>query len=1081
MSPASQQLRKNRERKSIQMMPKDRNQVLERLAAGAPLEEVLSILVATTEEVRPEMLCSVLLLDKETKRLRHGAAPSLPDFYNDAIDGLEIGPGAGSCGAAAYTGERVIVEDVMTHPNWVPYRELAERAELRACWSEPIFSSTDEVLGTLAMYYREPRAPDQSDLVHIETAAYLAGIAIEWKLTRETLQESEEHYRDLFEQSPICIWEEDYSAVKNIIDGLRRRGVHNFRRYFREHPETLRKAIKAIRVIDINRATLQTYGATDKEAFVRKEGAQRVQDFNYYEQELSALAAGERRIETESVSKRVDDGSEFVVRTITHVPDTHMDTWSLVVSTEEDITERKNAEDALRESETWQKHAQQVAKVGHWVWYGPNINDWVRDCGKGNRPPLISDEVARIFGIARNQTFEGEIKQKWETHPDDLERCTETLERAERRQSSYDIEYRIVHPDGDVRTVHEIGEPLHDEVRHEPTWVGVVQDVSAQKRLEADLISSEYRYRDLFEQSPIGLWEEDYSAVKKIVDRLRRRGVRNFRRYFREHPETLRKAIKAIKLLNVNQATLDIYRVPNKEAFLGTANNFAQLATEVSFYEQELARLAEGATRLTIEHAVKALKGSDVLVRTITHIPAECEDTWSLVVSTEEDITERKQAEEALRESEARLAKAQRIAKVGNWIWDEQEDRESYCSGEGKRIFGVPHEWLSFNFEEFLAMVHPNDRERVETLMKKAQKNRTGYELDYKIVRPDGETRFIQEIAEVEFDDGGELVRTIGTVQDITERKQAEEALRESEARLNRAQQIAGIGNFEWDAKTNSVIYRSATICDIYGVTPEKAPRTFDETVEFMHPDDRERVRAAFTAATAAGEGYDVEYRIVRPDGEIRCIHEISRLVFDETGAIIRSAGTFQDITERMHTQAQLIQASKLATLGEMATGLAHELNQPLNVIRMAADNAIERITDGEIDAQYLLGKFERISAQTERAADIIDHMQIFGRKVDEKPEYVDPRETMKNALGLVEEQLRIQGLEVETDFPDHCRKVLGHSVQLEQVLVDIISNARDAIEANRGSPGDPRNISLIVEDTGLDDKIRLVVKDTGG
>ena len=108
-------------------LQRGRGKVLERIAAGAPLAEALALLVETIEEVKPELLGSVLLLDKDG-RLRHGAGPSLPDFYNEAIDGLEIGPTVGSCGTCAYTGERVIVEDIMSHPYWADFRELAERA-----------------------------------------------------------------------------------------------------------------------------------------------------------------------------------------------------------------------------------------------------------------------------------------------------------------------------------------------------------------------------------------------------------------------------------------------------------------------------------------------------------------------------------------------------------------------------------------------------------------------------------------------------------------------------------------------------------------------------------------------------------------------------------------------------------------------------------------------------------------------------------------------------------------------------------------------------------------------------------------
>ena len=183
------------DRKRAEAIQSGWNRVLQRIAADAPLPEVLTVLVEVVESVQPRTLCSVLLLDQDTRRLRLGAAPSLPDFYNEAVDGLEIGPAAGSCGAAAFTGERVVVEDVMTHPYWVGFRDVARRAGLGACWSEPIHSSTGEILGTFAIYYRESRAPDQSAITLIASAAHLAGIAIERKQAEARLAESRERLR----------------------------------------------------------------------------------------------------------------------------------------------------------------------------------------------------------------------------------------------------------------------------------------------------------------------------------------------------------------------------------------------------------------------------------------------------------------------------------------------------------------------------------------------------------------------------------------------------------------------------------------------------------------------------------------------------------------------------------------------------------------------------------------------------------------------------------------------------------------------------------------------------------------------
>lgn len=186
--------------------------VLSVLASGAPLESVLQTLSESIEELVPGMLCSILLCDPDGRRLRHCIAPGLPSFYNEAIDGLEIGPTAGSCGAAAFLAERVVAEDVTTHPNWTPYRDLAARAGLRACWSQPILASSGKVLGTLAMYYREPRRPGELELDAIGTAAQVAGIAIERFRAVEGSRVVEEQLHQIVDLIPHMIFAKSWDG-----------------------------------------------------------------------------------------------------------------------------------------------------------------------------------------------------------------------------------------------------------------------------------------------------------------------------------------------------------------------------------------------------------------------------------------------------------------------------------------------------------------------------------------------------------------------------------------------------------------------------------------------------------------------------------------------------------------------------------------------------------------------------------------------------------------------------------------------------------------------------------------------------
>ncbi|MGA9666205.1 MAG: diguanylate cyclase [Gallionella sp.] len=196
-------------RKRSEQREKTRNHVLELLAHGAPLATILGAIVRGVEQERPDMLCSIMLLDSEGEHLLNGAAPSLPDFYNDAIDGFGIGLGAGSFGTTAFTGQRVIVEDVGTHPYWAPYRELTARAGLGACWSEPIRSPAGNVLGVFAIYHHQPQRPSDEEIRLVEQTTNLAEIALSRSRADQALKEKEKQLFDILENVTSHIYMKD--------------------------------------------------------------------------------------------------------------------------------------------------------------------------------------------------------------------------------------------------------------------------------------------------------------------------------------------------------------------------------------------------------------------------------------------------------------------------------------------------------------------------------------------------------------------------------------------------------------------------------------------------------------------------------------------------------------------------------------------------------------------------------------------------------------------------------------------------------------------------------------------------------
>lgn len=457
-----------------------------------------------------------------------------------------------------------------------------------------------------------------------------------------------------------------------------------------------------------------------------------------------------------------------------------------------------------------------------------------------------------------------------------------------------------------------------------------------------------------------------------------------------------------------------------------------------------------------------------------------------------------------LAERETRLAEAQRVAHVGSWEWGVNDDKVIW-SDESYRIFGqVPGEFET-TFASITALMTPDDAEKIAEVTQNAINAGESYEVEHRLVRPDGEERHLMERGEVrEWGPDGRPTRLQGTMQDITERKLAEDQVRDLNRTLEetvhqRTAELQGQKDF-------SEMLLEAVGEGIYGIDMEG-------NCTFINPAACKMLGAQ--PVTILGlNAHDIMHH-TRPDGSPYPVHTChiyqafkdgkTTTVSDELfwrqdgssfpveytsspivmdGKIRGAVVVFRDITESRSMQAQLVQASKLATLGEMATGIAHELNQPLNVIRLAAGNVLRRHERAGLEPEFMVEKLERIESQTQRATEIIDHMRVFGRKSDSRPQAVDLNDAVRGALDMVAQQIKIAEIDVEMTLAEEGAFVTGHAVQLEQVCLNLLNNARDAVStraAREPKEEFPKRIQINTHCDDVGKIAELRISDSGG
>ncbi len=1088
---------------------------------------------------------------------------------------------------ALLTGEPVLVADTRGAEQTQAEKDINTLRSLRSLLFLPLIYQ-DKRLGVLIIgSVDEPHKFTADEVDVCQSLANLAAMQIEVTRQHEAnqgyiamlereieerrnaesrLEESEARYRALFEESPVSLWEEDYSAVRRCFEELRAQGIPDLGAFLAANPEEVARCASLVRIIDVNQASLELYKAPSKDDLkgnlVKILGAgkgQTIDERSRYHEELIWLAEGRSRFSFEAVNRTLDGGL-IDIQITCMIPPEHEKDWGRLIFAITDISERKRAEKELISSEARFRLLIENAPDGIFV-------------QTEHKFAYLNPAAVRLFGAEQADDLLGTpVLERF--HPDYHAIVKERIQNLNVGKTS-------------VPTIEEVflkldGQPFDVEVSAVPIqWEGkdgalvFFQDISERKKSEEALRESEERFRLFFQSANVGYsmtdlegrisvnqayadllgytleelegktWQEltppeEIKPIEAILApilagetdsaRFEKRYIRKdgmmvwtdvstvLRRtssgqplYFitsiidisdrmqmelaLQHSNNLRHAILNATSESVYLTDLDGRVLDTNEM---TAQRFGKTGTELTgtnIFELLPPNLAE-ARKEKVRKAAREAKPqrfedqeSDRWYEHSIYPVGDDLGTVTAVAIYSQDITERRLVENALKEREERFRRLAENAQDLIYRMRLSDPRGfEYINPSATTITGYTPEEHYADPDLGTKVAHPEDRPLLEALA--SGKVDPTQPLVLRWVRKDGEVIWTEQRNVPVFDEKNNLIAIEGIARDITERKRTQEAEKELARRIEAGMRAGNLAWWEMELPSGKVRFDNRK-AEMLGYEPGRF-KTYRDFTRLLHPDDKKKAMQAMQDhLDGKKETYEVEYRIRTSDGSYKWLRDIGAITErDPHSGSMLVIGIVDDVSRRKEAelaleayssrledlvaertralneaQQELIEKEKLATLGQLAGGVGHELRNPLGVINNAVYILKASVAEENEKAREYA---DMIAQQVQRSNKIISDLLNFAREPSANRVKTDLDALAARVLADFPPP---EGIRVRKTIAKGQPKALADAQHVEQILANLVSNAYQAMpEGGQVSVSVSRRrgeVCLAVRDSG--------------